>query len=201
MPLDFDYNAYWRLTQDEVDSLGWYGGFTQLQATDPDDGVDDIVLTAAPGYEPGPLGDYYLAASSPLYDADKRGSCSVADAGLYHYTTRVDQTKDGVQTGNVIIGRHYIATTGPTSTQPNDSDNDGIPDYVENWHGDGDGDVPCASTPTPKPTGGTITATPRIQTPSTPSTTMLTLTATAWSARSRRRCIRQARNPSSRTTP
>ena len=64
----------------------------------------------------------------------------MADAGLYHYTTRVDQTKDGVQTGNVVIGRHYIATTGPTSTQPIDTDNDGIPDYVENWHGDGDGD-------------------------------------------------------------
>ena len=32
---------------------------------------------------------------------------------------------------------------------PKDTDGDGIPDYVENWHGDGD----YSHTPTPKPTG------------------------------------------------
>ena len=145
-PLNFDYNAYWPLTQADLDDLHWSlpdNFCTQLQATDPDDdlnGGHEVVLMTAPGYETGPLGDYYLATSSALYDADKRGSCSVAEAGLYHYTTRVDQAKDGAQSDNAIIGKHYIATASSTSTQPIDTDNDGIPDYVENWHGDGDGD-------------------------------------------------------------
>ena len=60
------------------------------------------------------------------------------NAGLYQYTTRVDQTKDGAQTGNVVIGKHYIAIdTAAQPPSPVDTDGDGVPDYVENWHGDG----------------------------------------------------------------
>jgi hypothetical protein len=60
-----------------------------------------------------------------------------ANAGLYHYTTRLDQVKEGSEAAghNVNIGVHYIAVNN--SGVPVDSDGDQIPDYVENWHGDG----------------------------------------------------------------
>jgi len=78
--------------------------------------------------------------SSPLYNTAQRGSRTPAQAGLYQYTTRVDQTKDGIQAGNVIIGRHYVATTSSMTQQPKDSESpsgDGIPDHVEDAGGDG----------------------------------------------------------------
>ncbi len=59
-----------------------------------------------------------------------------AAAGLYHFTTRTDQSRDASQTA-VNIGFHYVSTTGVSSSNLRDSDHDGIPDYIENWHGDG----------------------------------------------------------------
>lgn len=59
----------------------------------------------------------------------------------HHHTTHLDQARDGAQTGKVIIGRHYAATASSASTLPKDSrtpKRDVIPDYAENWHGDGD---------------------------------------------------------------
>jgi hypothetical protein len=133
MPLDFDHNAYWPLSAAELAG----GGASQLQAAANGGGGNEQVLTAAPRYQTGPLGNYYLPPAPRLFGG---GSRSPADAGLYHYTTRVDQTKEGEAAAghNVNIGLHYIATAGPGSTQPRDTDGDGLPDYVENWHGDGD---------------------------------------------------------------
>jgi hypothetical protein len=98
--------------------------------------ANDVTLTAAPTYQSGPLGGFYLPTGTQLSGA---GHGLPGDVGLYHYTTRVDQTKAGEQTGNVNvnIGFHYVATAGSASVQPRDTDSDGIPDYVENWHGDG----------------------------------------------------------------
>ena len=100
----------------------------------PRGGGNEQVLASAPPYQTGPLGDYYLPTATPLYHA---GSRTAGDAGLFHYTTRVDQIKEGEELRDpwVNIGLHYIATTNGV---PKDSDGDGIPDYVENWHGDGD---------------------------------------------------------------
>lgn len=141
-PLDHDYNAYWPRTVAELESDPWYVDHLLANTTDrsPGDTVNNRELGATPAYQSGPLGDYYLATSSELYSTspDKRGSRTVAEAGLYHYTTRTDQTKDGAQTGNVIIGRHYVAAASSSSTLPKDTDSDGIHDFVENWHGDGD---------------------------------------------------------------
>jgi len=71
----------------------------------------------------GTLGNYYLPTSggnlSLLINA---GSRTASAAGLYHYTTRTDQTKDS---STVDIGFHYIALNG--NGQPNDYDLDGIP--------------------------------------------------------------------------
>jgi hypothetical protein len=94
---------------------------------------NEQVLTAALPYQAGPFGDFYLPNTTPLYGA---GGDTPANLGLYHYTTRVDQVKEGEDSGkvNANIGLHYIAATNGV---PIDTDGDGIPDYVENWHGDG----------------------------------------------------------------
>jgi len=142
-PLDYDYNGYWPPTGAELAWDTYYYPWNvqnagQLQATTTGDGFTDganeQVLTAAPPYQAGPFGNYYLPNTTALYGA---GSRPPADAGLYHYTTRLDQVKEGDDTAkvNVNIGLHYVAADN--NGLPKDTDNDGIPDYVENWHGDG----------------------------------------------------------------
>ena len=148
-PLAFNHNAYWPLSSPEVDWAWnrWYSynqwdyyyypmyvpNTAQLSATTNGAGAGEQTLSAAPPYQRGPLGDHYLPITTPLYHA---GSRTAPDAGLYHYTTRADQTKEG--SGQMVnIGLHYVATAGPTSTQPKDSDGDGIPDFVENASGTG----------------------------------------------------------------
>jgi len=137
LPLDFDYNAYWPCRHDiwwpEPGAELIPGQTWQLnvKAGDPVP-VNEVTLANAPPYEFGPLGGFYLGTSSPLENA---GRGLPKDAGLFHYTTRVDQTKDA---GNVDIGFHYIATANSGSTELLDSDTDGIPDYVEDADGDND---------------------------------------------------------------
>ncbi len=146
-PLDYDYNAYRPCEPEELDA----GQLAHLVPTTTGDGYTDgtyggaheLALTERPPYEPGPLGNFYLpnewhpGQTSPLAGA---GSCSPAGVGLFHYTTSADpQTKEEGST-RVDIGLHYVATMSMTSRQAQDYDNDGIPDYVENWHGDGDRD-------------------------------------------------------------
>jgi hypothetical protein len=85
-------------------------------------------------YQTGPLGHYYLPAASALRDPVNPGaSRTVAAAGLYHYTTCVEQAKEG--TTPLDIGFHYVAV-GPDG-EPLDSDEDGLADYLENRNGDG----------------------------------------------------------------
>ena len=133
LPLDHDHNGYWPCLSSELGYLET----DHLAPINDDGGVDathDVELTSAPPYQCGPLGNYYLPDTTPLYGA---GSRSPADAGLYQYTTRLDQTKEGDETSGhmVNIGVHYVAANN--YGRPKDSDGDGIPDYVENWHGDG----------------------------------------------------------------
>ena len=92
------------------------------------------ILTPVRPYQTSPFGNSYLPTNWPPYNA---GSRSYAEAGLAHYTTRLDQVKEMDETSDVVnIGLHYVATTGPNSTQPKDTDGDGIPDYVEDMDGD-----------------------------------------------------------------
>ena len=65
------------------------------------------------------------------------GSRTPAVAGLYHYTTTPYQTKEANQAA-VNIGLHYIASASGKAMDSDAGGGDGIPDYVENWHGDGD---------------------------------------------------------------
>ncbi len=95
-----------------------------------------------PDYQAGPmanhlgrLGNYYYPASggsTSLFNLVNAGSRTASAAGLYHYTTRTDQTKDS---STVDIGFHYIALNG--SNQPMDNDQDTFPDYLEDRNGNG----------------------------------------------------------------
>lgn len=126
--MDHNYNGYWKRTPGELET-------GQTDRLSPN-GTHDVVLAASPTYQFGPLGRYYLPTySSGLYNA---GSRTAAEAGLYHYTTQPNQIKEGDEGGNVNIGLHYVATVNYASATLKDSDSDGIPDYMENWHGDGD---------------------------------------------------------------
>jgi hypothetical protein len=128
-PLDHANNGYWPLLASE---LRYSDTANRLLPNS----LSDQVLGSPPPYQAGPFGTYYLPNSTPLFGA---GSRIPADAGLFHYTTRVDQLKEGEETSGhmVNIGLHYVATASSGSLLPKDTDGDGIPDYVENWHGDG----------------------------------------------------------------
>jgi hypothetical protein len=141
-PLDFDYNAYWPC--DPATEL-YPGQIPHLTAPTPTRGgyIDgtignhEVQLAAQPGYQHGPLGEFYLPASGPLFGSGNRPA---GEVGLFHYTTRVDQGKEGEEPAghHVNIGVHYVAVD--SSGKPKDSDvptPDGIPDYVEDANGNG----------------------------------------------------------------
>ena len=89
----------------------------------------DVVVTNLV-YQKGPLGNFYLPATSPLLNT---GSvASAASVGLYHHTTTTNQVKE---TNSVLdIGFHYVALSG---LNPVDSDSDGIADQIEDKNGNG----------------------------------------------------------------
>ncbi|MGP8200376.1 MAG: hypothetical protein ACLQU4_12845 [Limisphaerales bacterium] len=144
-PLDYDYNGYWPLSTNALiwdsyfDPWFWWGqDSSEFQPTITSNGFTDgqheVTLSSAPPYQSGPFGNYYMAPGTALAGA---GSDTPANLGLYHYTTQTNQFKEGSEASGHManIGLHYIAAN--SYGQPMDSDNDAIPDYVENWHGDG----------------------------------------------------------------
>lgn len=83
-------------------------------------------------YAEGPLGDHYHAAPH-LVNA---GSRSAGDAGLYHHTVLLSQAQEA----NTIvdIGFHRVAIdVNGASDAPQDTDDDGLADYVEDANGNG----------------------------------------------------------------
>ena len=94
-------------------------------------GVSNLILTNLT-WSTGKLGDYYYDSSSPLSLIDA-GSRRATNAGLYHFTTTANQSKEGVSI--VDIGLHYLALN--TNGLPFDTDGDGIPDYLEDKNGNG----------------------------------------------------------------
>jgi len=100
------------------------GGGSALTATTG----SNVFLTTFT-YAAGALGGWYHGQTN-LAD---NGSRSASTAGLYHFTTTSNQSKETNST--VDIGFHMAAVDG--SGLPLDTDGDGIPDYVEDADGDG----------------------------------------------------------------
>jgi hypothetical protein len=101
---------------------------------------------------PTGLGSYYYPSSggaTSLASLINQGSLSSATAGLWHFTTRADQLKDGADVPSAgDIGFHYLAP-------PFDSDGDGLLDYMEDTNGDGVLDA-TESSPTNSDSDGDI---------------------------------------------
>ncbi len=108
-----------------LNSHNGYNGTTHLSMS----GGGDVSLSGFT-YQIGPLSVYYQLASSSLLNA---GSRLASAAGLYHYTVLTNEVKETNST--VDIGVHFVALNA--SGQPDDSDGDGIPDYLENRAGNG----------------------------------------------------------------
>ena len=95
--------------------------------TDPTD-----ITLASFQYTTGALGPFYQSSTSLL----NMGSRSASAAGLYHYTVKASNAKDGAETpATVDIGFHYVAVGA--NGLPLDYDNDSLPDYLEDSNGDG----------------------------------------------------------------
>jgi len=91
---------------------------------------DVILLSSNVTYETGALGRYYLPTNSPMVNAGSQTNAALA--GMYHYTTLTNQTKE--LTNRLDISFHYVATTNGV---PIDTDSDGVPDYQEDTNGNG----------------------------------------------------------------
>ena len=93
------------------------------------DGTESELSTLT--YESLSYGSFYQPSASPLIDG---GNGSAALVGLYHFTTQTNQVKE---TNSVVdIGFHYVALDISTAS-PLDADGDGLPDYFEDWNGNG----------------------------------------------------------------
>ena len=99
-------------------------------------GSNQTLNTNSPFFQVGSLGRFYYPTSGiagSLTNLWNAGSRYATNAGLYHYTTATNQTKEAGS--KVDIGFHYIAVNA--SGQPLDSDGDATPDYLEDANGNG----------------------------------------------------------------
>jgi hypothetical protein len=108
-----------------------YNAFTNGMTRFPTGGAHDVNVGDSFNWQASWLGNYYLPYGSNLKDANTLITAN--QVGLYHYTTQVDQTKEG--TSPLDIGYHYIAVNA--NGNPIDTDGDGVPDYLEDANGNG----------------------------------------------------------------
>jgi hypothetical protein len=98
--------------------------------------ASDIVLSASPSYQAGPLENFYLLSSSVLVNADTNTTAD--QVGLYQYTvcTNLLSGAQIKETNSFLdIGYHAVATD--SSGNPLDSNGDGTPDYLSDSNGNG----------------------------------------------------------------
>jgi hypothetical protein len=105
---------------------GYISGYGVLNGAN---GPNDVTLGSSPAYETSSLGRFYYPSGLSLINA---GSRNATNAGLYHFTTTANQTKEA--TSQVDIGFHYVATSNGA---PIDTDGDGLADYFEDANGNG----------------------------------------------------------------
>jgi hypothetical protein len=108
-----------------------YNAFLSGQARLTPAGANDVIVSGSFGWQSGSLGAYYLPSTSTLINTGSLASA--ASAGLYHFTTQTNQTKE--LTSRLDIGYHVMALNA--SGQPADTDTDGTPDYFEDFSGNG----------------------------------------------------------------
>ena len=118
---------------------GYSGGFnaydTGAQRLSPSQSTD-IILSASPSYQLGPLGNYYQLTSSVLINADTNTTAD--QVGLYHYTvtTNLVSGYEIKETNSLVdVSYHYVATDA--NGNPIDTNGDGIPDYLSDVNGNG----------------------------------------------------------------
>jgi hypothetical protein len=143
----WDTNAYRQASATMVAmaaASGWLNGAINSAAALPPattDAHSRTTLTTDPVYSTGPFGNYYFSSTTATYTALRGKGRPVSASGLYHYTMRTDQLKEGTDKlptpNHVDIGRHYVASTAYTSKIPIDTDGDTIPDYLADSNGDG----------------------------------------------------------------
>jgi hypothetical protein len=118
--------------QGGVVSTNSYNGYYNTTALSG--GYNQTLTTA--DYQTGPLGAFYYptnGASGGLTNLINAGSRTADLAGLYHFTTSIGLAKE---TNSIVdIGYHYVATDA--NGNPLDFDGDGIPDYLEDYNGNG----------------------------------------------------------------
>jgi len=96
-------------------------------------------LTSA-SFQTGFLGRFYYptnGGAGTLTDLVNTGSRYATNAGLYHFTTATNQTKESASL--VDIGFHFATVN--SSGLAVDSDGDGLPDYLEDVNGNGSKEV------------------------------------------------------------
>jgi hypothetical protein len=110
---------------DAVSSHIGYVGASRLNPTNSNDQVLTNLL-----FQTGPLGHFYVPTNTALFN---NGGRNATNAGLYHFTMLTNSVKETNTT--VDIGFHYAATDA--NGTPLDYDGDGVPDYWEDWNGNG----------------------------------------------------------------
>jgi hypothetical protein len=118
---------------------GYTGGYnayitsySRLQPTQ----TNDLILSAEPSYQAGPLGSYYLLSTAT--NLINKGSTSAANVALYHYTVTANIVGglEIKETNSVVdVNYHYVATD--TNGIPIDTNGDGTPDYLSDVNGNG----------------------------------------------------------------
>jgi hypothetical protein len=130
----FDQSQLAHLSEDLAHENNAYYQSANFYTYYPTNGSEFILTNVT--YQSGPMGDHYQPTSSMLINA---GSLTnAAQAGLYHFTTTTNQVKEGF--GHLDIGIHYVAVDTLTGL-PLDQDGDGLPDYLEDWNGNGQVDT------------------------------------------------------------
>ncbi len=122
---NMDYNAYNTNNQ---------SGLSYSYSPSPTNRLEIIgahdVFTGNYNWQSSWLGNYYQPTNSLLINA---GNVTADQLGLYHFTTQTNQVKE---TNSIVdIGYHYVATDG--NGNPVDSNGNGIPDYLEDFLGNG----------------------------------------------------------------
>jgi hypothetical protein len=114
---------------------GYIGMSSRLE---PTNGTE--VIYSSVDWQEAPLGWFDLLPTYPLIDSGSRTNSG--QVGLYQYTCKANQAKDGYT--RLDLGHHYVALDA--YGQPFDYDSDGLPDYLEDLNGNGAFDAGTAET-------------------------------------------------------